>query len=274
MRNSLTEGDSTTLAGTLMMFIAVCSGFAICPKAQATNPSGSVVALFQAESGSETLDDQELSLRDLLGQQRPDDVSIDSQMDLDDDDGEELDTEENDAEEEIDDEDEALDIAKSKKAAIASALAKLHKPIQQVRVSHPNGISEGPADAASPVNRNDLDGVLIGDSGASIPLYQRRTICFSHRPLYFQQENLEVCGNGQGCWSNLFSATHFIRSVALLPCKISKQDLHCPVRATPDCRCGEERLEPVLLGLDCRPDDLRSTAVQTAVMAGFSFLLL
>ena len=226
---------------------------------------------FKAQADQNQNDDQDLSLRNLMDdeseQDEPEkdeskDASTDDILDLDDSDDDARDDRENQ-----DDDDEALKLAKSKQDAVDSALSRLRRPIHQVRVIGSFGGEDGPPDNQS---SDDLTGTLITDSGSSIPRFQRKTICFSHRPLYCQDPNLERCGNGHGCLTNAYSAVHFVSCVAVLPYTMVKQPPNCPVHSGGDCRCGQS----IPTELDFFPIDLHAVATQAAAVAGISFLLL
>ena len=236
----------------------------------------SFAAHFKAQVDPDRDDDQGLSLRDLREdedgdeEQVDDDSSTDSILGLgDEEDADEMDDREDDS----DQEDDARKIAKSKRDAIDSALSRLRKPITQVRVVNAFN-DDGPENLAiqggSQLTDDNHISITITDSGAMIPRYQRKTVCFSHRPLYFQDSNLERCGNGRGCLTNAFSAVHFLGSVALLPYKIGKQHPNCPVHSGGDCRCGQA----IPTDLDLLPIDLHAATAQAAALAGFSLLLL
>lgn len=270
------EADSIR-SSAIGLFIA--SVFLCCmlvPKSDAADPDRSFAALFRTESdaGFGQDQDEELSLKDLLeleedeteekgpADESDDDSSTDSILDLGDDD-------EREDQDDRDDEDEAMKVAKSKQDAVDSALARLRKPLHQIRVINSLGSLDGPAGGTSQVSR-DGGSTFIANSGSAIPRYQRQRVCFSHRPLYFEQRNLERCGNSRGCLTNAFSAVHFVSSLATLPYQMTKQRPNCPVDAGGDCRCGQTM--PVDLGVF--PIDLHAAAVQTAAVAGFTFLLL
>jgi hypothetical protein len=229
------------------------------------------------QAGYNANDDQDLSLRPYqpkealrddqagarIGTDADDDQSTESMLDF-------GDFDENDrGEDQGDDDDEALRVVRSKQTAVASALVRLRKPLDQVRVVNAVGLPSGPANQAA-MHIGESANILITDSGSAVPSYLRRTVCFSHRPLYFEQPNLERCGNGHGCLTNPLSAFRFVGSLALLPCQMVKQPPNCPVHCGSDCRCGQT----ITADLNPFPIDLRAAAVQTATAAGFTFLLL
>ncbi len=65
--------------------------------------------------------------------------------------------------------------------------------------------------------------------------------CFAHRPLYFEDPNLERCGVSTGpCTQPLVSAGHFFGTVPLLPWWAATRPPQEPVRATPFCPPGRK----------------------------------
>lgn len=168
-----------------------------------------------------------------------------------------------------DERDDASKRATSKQQAIDAALSRLRKPLRQIRIAASEQEPSSPVNQAAAMG-NQSSAELISDSGSSIQRYRRRTVCFSHRPLYFQQPNMERCGNGYGCATSAISGVHFLGSALTFPYHAAKQHPGCPVHANGNCRCGQSF--PV--DLDPRPIDLKAAATQLATMAGISFLLL
>ena len=98
--------------------------------------------------------------------------------------------------------------------------------------------------------------------------------CFSHRPLYFEDANLERCGNSQGPHVQPFvSAGHFFGTVPLLPWWIATRPPHECVPATPFCPpCGEyDVVDNFLPPTD--PASLRRGAVAEGAAATALFLI-
>jgi hypothetical protein len=63
----------------------------------------------------------------------------------------------------------------------------------------------------------------------------RNTHPFRHNPLYFEDPNLERCGQGNGCLTNVRSAAHFYGAIAVLPYLTTEKHPNECVRALPDC---------------------------------------
>lgn len=69
--------------------------------------------------------------------------------------------------------------------------------------------------------------------GGSRP--SRNTLKLCHNPLYYEDPNLERCGQSYGCLSTAASVVHFSSAIAMTPFKMSQ---NCPrdcVQALPDC---------------------------------------
>ncbi|MDA1014041.1 MAG: hypothetical protein O3A00_06260 [Planctomycetota bacterium] len=60
--------------------------------------------------------------------------------------------------------------------------------------------------------------------------------CFYHRPLYYEDSNLERCGVSLGLYQNLVSATHFVTTTALLPYRLAAEPPQNCVWGRGECR--------------------------------------
>ncbi len=63
----------------------------------------------------------------------------------------------------------------------------------------------------------------------------RDTYAFWHRPLYFQDANLENCGQTSGCLTPAASSVHFAASIAFSPYLMAAEHPADCVRSLPDC---------------------------------------
>lgn len=63
----------------------------------------------------------------------------------------------------------------------------------------------------------------------------RNTYPLRHRPLYFEDPNLERCGQSAGCLTELTSAIHFGARIPALPCMMASSPPHDCARSLPDC---------------------------------------
>lgn len=88
-----------------------------------------------------------------------------------------------------------------------------------------SGISPGIMSRAT--TRNNFNLQFASSSVASIPPTSTlqtvtwRSPNFAHRPLYFQETNLERYGNRTGKWQTVRSGAHFFKTVALLPYNVA-----------------------------------------------------
>lgn len=67
------------------------------------------------------------------------------------------------------------------------------------------------------------------------PHPNRDTYAFWHRPLYFQDANLENCGQTSGCLTTAASSVHFAALIAFSPYLLAVEHPADCVRALPDC---------------------------------------
>ncbi|QDT12197.1 hypothetical protein K239x_42060 [Planctomycetes bacterium K23_9] len=175
--------------------------------------------------------------------------------------------------EEEDEQDELLKAAQNRTRALAGHLNRLQKPLGEIRL-----VNLESASTVKPVNQakqltQHLPAQWVTASGASPRLANRYPVGFCHRPLYFQELDLERCGEHFGCLQNLHSAAHFLIGTAIVPYRMATQ---CPdhlVRGRGDCRTGHtigHRIEPLSRG------NLqgRGVVAEAAAIAGFTFLLL
>ncbi len=100
----------------------------------------------------------------------------------------------------------------------------------------------------------------------------RNTYPICYQPLYFEDPNLERCGQTKGCLTELCSIACFAGRIPALPYLMTAQSPHQCVRALPDCpachRFGRDAYFP-------KPDEvnLAGVAVQSAATVGLVFLL-
>jgi hypothetical protein len=114
------------------------------------------------------------------------------------------------------------------------------------------------------------DDVLISSSGQTVPQPSRYTTSFCHRPLYFEELNLERCGNTYGCATNAVSGFHFLTNTAMLPYRLATQRPDCTEPTRGDCQTCQEYshdIEP--FGFEPR-----GVLVEAAAAAGFVFLMM
>jgi len=146
-------------------------------------------------------------------------------------------------------------------------LAKLQKPLSEIRLiaSDPEGAR--PKNQAATLLDDQLESV-IGGGDLSMTAPDRYTVPFCYRPLYFEELNLERCGNTYGCATNIVSAVHFLTNTAALPYRLATQRADCPIPTRGDCRTCQafsHDIEP--FGFEPK-----GALIEAAAIAGFVFL--
>lgn len=151
---------------------------------------------------------------------------------------------------------------------IASRLEQLRKPIEAIRISD-EATDDAPPNLAATLMVTD-EPVWVTADGLRPFLPDRYSVCFRHRPLYFQELNLERCGSTYGIAQNAVSAGHFLTNTALLPYRMATRHPDETVNHWGDCRSGglyRCDIEPL-------PCSGRAGLAESAAVAGFVFLLL
>lgn len=144
----------------------------------------------------------------------------------------------------------------------------INKPVNSIRIeAWPEG-DGAPKNLAADYHRQSE--IFVSASGVDIPLPSRYTIGFRHRPLYFEQPNLERCGRSFGYFQNVVSGAQFFANTVILPYHMKKDPPQCTVLTRGDCQCGQKFPCP------CNPFPLDAPALITeaAAIAGFSLLVL
>lgn len=111
--------------------------------------------------------------------------------------------------------------------------------------------------------------------------YTDRSIYWiSHRPLYFEDPNLERCGlNRNGIFEPIVSAALFYSNAALLPMHMGVQSPCCTVRSKGDCpACHKYGEECYLVSRDLKKllmtkEGLRGVAYEALAITGLVFLI-
>lgn len=147
-------------------------------------------------------------------------------------------------------------------------IESLRKPIRSIRIT---------AKTSAPVPESVADEVLsrtesltLSSSGSTLSPPNRYTSSFCHRPLYFEELNLERCGNTYGCATNAVSGFHFLTNTAMLPYRLATQRPDYTVPTRGDCQTCQEYshdIEP--FGFEPR-----GVLVEAAAAAGFVFLMM
>lgn len=151
---------------------------------------------------------------------------------------------------------------------VAARLAQLHKPMTKINVEA-NSAIDAPPNLAKPLMESGNPIVITNDVG-SIFLPDRYTTCFQHRPLYFQELNLERCGASYGCAQNAVSAAYFIGNSAILPFRMALDRADECVNHWDDCATCRR------YSCDIEPLEYshRAAVNEAAAVAGFVFLML
>lgn len=165
--------------------------------------------------------------------------------------------------------DDEIDANAMRNRVTAEELERLRKPISQIRI---RATADG---QRVPENRADVgieyrQPLLIGSLGIGSPGPNRYMCPPMHRPLYFEQRNLERCGRSYGAIQTAVSAVQFVGNTLLLPYSMCDQRADCLVRAVGDCLACQDC--PSDCGLI--PVNQRALITEAATLAGFSFLLL
>jgi len=148
-------------------------------------------------------------------------------------------------------------------------LEKLRTPLTNIRIEATAGENKTPTSEAAQL-LGDQASTEVTSSGESIPLPDRYTVSSCHRPLYFEELNLERCGSTYGCATNLVSAVHFLTNATMLPYRIATQRPDCPVQSHGDCQSCQQYsndIEP----FGHKP---RAAIVEVTAIAGLIILLL
>ncbi len=97
----------------------------------------------------------------------------------------------------------------------------------------------------------------------------RNTFPFQHNPLYFEDPNLERCGQSNGCLTTLGSAAHFYATIAVTPYLTTVDHPRDCVRALPDCPTCHEFASDAYL-----PEwSWKAAAVQAGAVTGLFYII-
>ncbi len=101
--------------------------------------------------------------------------------------------------------------------------------------------------------------------GASRPI--RNAHIFIHQPLYYEDPNLERCGQSNGCLTTAVSSVHFVTAIAFTPYLTGATHPSACVQSLPDC--------PTCHSFDCRAYwpgwSWTGAAAQAAAVTGLYF---
>lgn len=160
---------------------------------------------------------------------------------------------------------------KSRVATTADFLSRLQKPIREIRVTSFTADGRVPNDrAAAILFDSDESPIHLGAAEATIPRPTRYTVGSWHRPLYYEQPNLERCGNSIGCLQNALSGIQFLANTFTLPYHMAQQRPDCPVTTGVDCQTCQR----IPVDVNPFPIDHHALLTELAAIGGFAFLLL
>ncbi|MEM7316417.1 MAG: hypothetical protein AAF497_25060 [Planctomycetota bacterium] len=148
-------------------------------------------------------------------------------------------------------------------------MKELNKPMCKITIGMQEDEDSTPENLAAK-NLPAYDPFYIAATGEAPALPNRYTIGFKHRPLYYQQRNLERCGIGCGYFTNVVSGAKFVADTIVLPYRMGKTYPNRLVATDGDCQSCQHypvKLNPL-------PFDCCGTWAEAATLAGFSFLLL
>ncbi|MGI9471064.1 MAG: hypothetical protein ACR2NZ_06010 [Rubripirellula sp.] len=164
---------------------------------------------------------------------------------------------------------EVLSAAASRDRLTTEHVRELRKPMREIRGQATEDEKSVPENRAASYSVEEPL-LEITATGLTPPLPDRYTICFTHRPLYYEQPLLERCGRGFRCAQNAISGAQFCVNTVFLPYHMCDQRADCPVPSGGDClSCQPYPLDCCSLPLNCR-----AMSTQAAAFAGFAFLLL
>lgn len=92
---------------------------------------------------------------------------------------------------------------------------------------------------------------------------------FCHKPLWFEDPNLERCGRGCGPFTTIVSAIRASANIPILPYRFTAEKPWCCVRTLPDCTICEKFGYEVYLP----PWSLSAAAVQAAATVGIIYIV-
>lgn len=144
----------------------------------------------------------------------------------------------------------------------------LRRPLRSIRIV---AATDGPVpNSVADQVLDQSETIRITSSGETVPLPARYTSSFCHRPLYFEELNLERCGNTYGYATNAVSGFHFLTNTAMLPYRLATQRPDCTQPSRGDCQTCQEYshdIEP--FGFEPR-----GVLIEAAAAAGFVFLMM
>lgn len=113
------------------------------------------------------------------------------------------------------------------------------RPINSISLDiTPRTQGELPPNLAQETMRDELP-ELLQDRPYEPWNYYWTATAFAHRPLYFEQVNVERYGHNAGCLQPVFSAAHFFGTIPILPYKMGMDHPNEPVYTLGHSRPGD-----------------------------------
>ena len=172
-----------------------------------------------------------------------------------------------DADEESGDDDK--DQEYSRRLSTVAHLLRLRKPISEIRIGEIQPGERVPENKAA-IYSQPKPLIMISALGTDVLRPDRYTVCVMHQPLYYEQRNLERCGNGCGYFQNAISGIQFVANTMTLPYHLGQQCPDCLVPSGGDCLTCQS----LPVDLNPFPPDWHGLVIESAAVAGFTFLLL
>ncbi|HWL10815.1 MAG TPA: hypothetical protein VNQ76_20575, partial [Planctomicrobium sp.] len=120
-------------------------------------------------------------------------------------------------------------------ARLARRVAELNQPLTRIDLAAVTMDGPQPKDLAA-TQSSQLPPILVwGGDGWAEPRADRYPEYFAYQPLYFEDRNLERCGEGHGFAQPLFSSAHFLKNTIALPYHLIASPPRSMVQTPGDC---------------------------------------
>jgi hypothetical protein len=144
----------------------------------------------------------------------------------------------------------------------------LNRPLQEVEFKETPSAEKTPANQAGEFLGTAKPFLITMSPQSARPL-NRYPVAAMHQPLYFQELNLERCGNACGCFQTAVSTVSFFTNVMILPYRIAQRPWNTIECHRLDCPSGNS-----LPCIEPTQASCRGVILQTAFAVGLTFLLL
>ena len=166
-------------------------------------------------------------------------------------------------------------------AEVDPRIKNLRRPTSEIRLQADYVRGSVPLDVAAEIEGTaEIEGGIepfgVRSLAGSVSIFDRYPAPMYHRPLYFEELNLERCGVGCGYFQNALSGARFVTGTLLLPYRMATENPHVLVPSHGDCR-SQQTFATEIMPLRRGPSGwLQCSGIlsEAAVIAGFSFLLL